>query len=30
MSKEMDEFPELGMTIGEYYKLLVSGKRPTR
>jgi hypothetical protein len=26
----MDEFPNLNMSIGEYYKLLMEGKRPTR
>lgn len=26
----MDEFPNLNMSIGEYYKMLMEGKRPTR
>ena len=26
----MSDFPELNMSIGEYYKLLMEGKRPTR
>jgi hypothetical protein len=28
--KDTTEFPELNMSIGEYYKLLMEGKRPTR
>jgi len=26
----MTDFPNLNMSIGEYYKLLMEGKRPTR
>jgi hypothetical protein len=26
----MTDFPNLNMSIGEYYKMLVDGKRPTR
>ena len=26
----MSDFPNLNMSIGEYYKLLMEGKRPTR
>jgi hypothetical protein len=28
--KDTTEFPELNMSIGEYYKMLMEGKRPTR
>jgi hypothetical protein len=30
VKKEMTDFPNLNMSIGEYYKLLMEGKRPTR
>lgn len=33
MNREKDdkfEFPVLNMSIGEYYKMLMEGKRPTR
>lgn len=26
----MSDFPDISMSIGEYYKMLVDGKRPTR
>lgn len=26
----MSDFPNLNMSIGEYYKMLMEGKRPTR
>ena len=30
VKKEMTDFPNLNMSIGEYYKILMEGKRPTR
>jgi hypothetical protein len=30
VKKDLTDFPLLNMSIGEYYKLLMEGRRPTR